>query len=140
MTELAALLECQDRWPIKPIMCVTTMEISVSALPVGITSYVIGECDRHQPALALRTLVKSFFICRRERPDVVISTGSMPLALFSLTCKVFGAKIIWIDSISQISKISMSGRLIRPFADLFFVQWPELADRRAKVHYAGELV
>jgi UDP-N-acetylglucosamine:LPS N-acetylglucosamine transferase len=140
MTELTALLEYQDCWPISPAMYVTTMDISIGALPAGITSYVIGECDRHQPAKALRTFIKSFLIIRRERPDVIITTGSLPLALFSLTCKLFGAKIIWIDSISQISQISVSGRLIRPFADLFFVQWPELAKHYADVRYDGELI
>jgi UDP-N-acetylglucosamine:LPS N-acetylglucosamine transferase len=140
MTELVALLEFQDRWPVKPNMFITTMEISIGALPAGATSYVIGECDRHQTIMALRILIRSFFIARQERPDVVITTGSLPLALFSLSCKMFGAKIIWIDSISQISQISMSGRLIRPFADLFFVQWPELAERNANVRYEGELI
>jgi UDP-N-acetylglucosamine:LPS N-acetylglucosamine transferase len=101
---------------------------------------MIGECDRHQPFMALRTLVKSFLIIRRERPDVVITTGSLPLALFSLISKLFGAKIIWVDSISQIGQISLSGRLVRPFSDLFFVQWPELARHNSKVRYDGELI
>jgi UDP-N-acetylglucosamine:LPS N-acetylglucosamine transferase len=140
MAELKALLEFQDRWRVEPGMYVTTMEISVGSLPGGTTTYVIGECDRHQPLNALRTLIKSLFIARRERPDVVITTGSMPLALFSLTCKFFGAKIIWIDSISQIDRISLSGRLMKPFSDLFFVQWPELAQRHTNVLYAGELI
>ena len=71
---------------------------------------------------------------------MVITTGSLPLAIFSLTCKLFGAKIIWIDSVSQVSQISVSGRLVKPFADLFFVQWPELAKVYADVHYEGELI
>jgi UDP-N-acetylglucosamine:LPS N-acetylglucosamine transferase len=140
MTELAALLENQERWPIRPSMYVTTMDISISAVPAGATSYVIGECDRHQPVLALRTLLKSFLVYLKERPDVIITTGSLPLALFSLASKLFGAKIIWIDSISQIDRISVSGRLVKPFADLFFVQWPELAGRYEDVRYEGELI
>lgn len=140
MTELASLLEFKDHWPVEPSMYVTTMDISVGAVPADTTSYIIGECDRHQPIMAVRTLVKSFFIACRERPDVVITTGSLPLAMFTLTCKMFGAKIIWIDSIAQVNRISMSGRLVRRFSDLFFVQWPELAENRANVHYSGELI
>lgn len=140
MTELAALLELQERWPVAPSMYVSTLEISLSATPTHVSTHVIGECDRHQPIMAVKTLAKSLFIARRERPDVVVTTGSLPLALFSLTCKLFGAKIIWIDSISQIDRISMSGRLIKPIADLFLVQWPELAQRYQDVRYAGELV
>jgi beta-1,4-N-acetylglucosaminyltransferase len=140
MTELSALLELQDCWPVTPKVYVTTMEITLGALPAGTTSHVIGECDRHSPIRALGTLIRSLRISRRERPDVVITTGSLPLAIFSLTCKLFGTKIIWIDSVSQVSRISLSGRLVKPFADLFFVQWPELANVYADVQYEGELI
>jgi UDP-N-acetylglucosamine:LPS N-acetylglucosamine transferase len=139
MTELAALLELQDRWPVTPSVYVTTMNISLGTFPAGVACYVIGECDRRSPIRALKTLIKSLSISRKERPDVVITTGSLPLAIFSLACKLFGTKIIWIDSVSQVSQISVSGRLVKPFADLFFVQWPELAKAYGDVRYDGEL-
>jgi hypothetical protein len=139
MSELAALLELQDHWPVRPGLYVSSLTISRDALPAGVRSYVIGECDRHRPFDAVKTLARSLRIALVERPRVVLTTGSLPLALFSLACKIFGARIIWIDSISQIEGLSISGRLVRPFADLFFVQWPELA-RYRNVRYAGELI
>lgn len=140
MSELAALLPFQDGWPVKPNLFISTLTISHDIIPPAARAYVIGECDRHQPLNALRTLLRSLRIAYRERPQVVLTTGSLPLAIFSLACKLFGAKIIWIDSISQMETLSVSGRLVRPFADLFLVQWPDLATRYRNVRYAGELV
>jgi UDP-N-acetylglucosamine:LPS N-acetylglucosamine transferase len=140
MSELAALLGIQHRWHVRPGLYISSLAISRDSLPAGARSYVIGECDRHQPLNALKTLLRSFRIALVERPKVVLTTGSMPLALFSLVCKAFGARIIWIDSISQMERVSLSGRLVRPFADLFFVQWPEVAERYRNVRYAGELI
>ena len=116
MSELAALLALQDRWPVRPNLYICTLEITDGSLPAGARAYVIGECDRRQPINAFRTLLRSLRIAYVERPKVVLTTGSLPLALFSLVCKIFGAKIIWIDSISQMEGLSVSGRLIRPFA------------------------
>lgn len=139
-SELSALLSFQDCWPVRPNLYISTLEISSDGIPAGARAYVIGECDRRQPINAMRTLLRSFRIAYAERPKVVLTTGSLPLALFSLVCKIFGARIIWIDSISQMETLSASGRLVRPFADLFFVQWPELANSDSNVVYRGELV
>lgn len=140
MSELETLLAFQAAWPLRPRVFVATLGLSASALPTDARSYLIGECDRNHPWQAVKTLVRCLKVVWRERPDVVLTTGSMPLALFCLVAKLFGAQIVWIDSISQIDRISMSGRLVRPFADLFLVQWPELASRYPGTHYAGELV
>ena len=142
MTELAALMEVAEDWPVSPTVCISTLEFNT--LPVGIPSiarrYVIGECNRNQPVQAVKTAYRSLKIVWRERPDVILTTGSLPLALFCLVGKIFGARILWIDSISQINNLSMSGKLVRPFADLFLVQWPDLQDDYPSTRYVGELV
>jgi len=61
------------------------------------------------------------------RPDVVVTTGSMPLAIFSIWSKLLGARIVWIDSVAQIDRLSLSGRVMRHVADLCLAQWPDVA-------------
>lgn len=138
MTELDALLEESSSWPIEPSVYISTL--SITKTERGKASHRIGECDRSTPLKILKVLINSLFVVAKEQPDVVVTTGSLPLAIFSLIAKAFGAKIIWIDSISQIDKISMSGKLVKPFANKFFVQWPELAERYPKAIYHGELI
>ena len=35
--------------------------------------------------------------------------------------------MIYIEPISSVTRLSLTGRLMRPLANRFFVQWPELA-------------
>lgn len=139
MIELVALLEHQSQWPLTPAMYVSTLDLADRYAQPGVRTYRVEECNRNRPLLALRSVLRSLRIVHRERPSCVVTTGSLPLALFCLVAKLYGARIVWIDSVSQIDRISVSGRLVKPFADLFFVQWPELASRYAGVRYAGEL-
>ena len=61
------------------------------------------------------------------RPAVVVSTGAAP-GYFALRFgEWFGARTVWLDSIANVSEVSMSGRLVKPYADLYLTQWPHLA-------------
>jgi UDP-N-acetylglucosamine:LPS N-acetylglucosamine transferase len=76
----------------------------------------------------------------RERPDVVISTGAAVGCIVCFLGKLLGAKVVWIDSITNVERISLSGRMVRYIADLFLVQWPELAKRYDNVEYVGVVI
>ena len=63
----------------------------------------------------------------RERPDVVVTTGAAP-GYFALRFgKWIGAKTIWIDSIANLERMSLSGERVRRYADLWLTQWAHLA-------------
>jgi hypothetical protein len=53
---------------------------------------------------------------------------------------MYGAKVVWIDSVTNVERISLSGRMVRHIADLFLVQWPELASRYKRVEYVGAII
>lgn len=73
--------------------------------------------------LALRMLV----VLLRVRPHVVVSTGAAP-GYFALRLgRWFGARTVWIDSIANVEQLSMTGTLVRRFADRWLTQWPHLA-------------
>ncbi|MEQ8690653.1 MAG: hypothetical protein RIC89_07440 [Pseudomonadales bacterium] len=139
MAELEALLSYSHLWPTKPTHFISTLEKLSDENREG-KKFAIGECNRQTPFACLKVFLKAFAVVWRERPEVILTTGSLPLALFCLAGRLVGAQIIWIDSISQVDELSMSGRLVKPFASLFFVQWPELAEKHTGTVYAGELV
>ncbi len=63
-------------------------------------------------------------------------------AVGCLTCfiaKIIGAKIVWIDSVTNVERLSLSGRLVRGIANLFLVQWPNLERNYKKVEYVGAI-
>ena len=140
MNQLLRLLDHTASWPCQPSFYVTTLDELAPRLAEKGLVYVVGECNRNHPLRALRTFVRCLSIARKERPDVVITTGALPLALFCIASKIYGARIVWIDSIANIEQVSMSGRLVRRFADLFLTQWPELATNDRKSEYVGAIL
>ena len=85
--------------------------------------------------LALQTLL----IIMRQRPDVVISTGAAPGFFAILFGKLLGAKTIWIDSLANLERLSVSGQQAQRFCDLCLTQWPDLTTQN-KVQYFGSLL
>ena len=67
-------------------------------------------------------------ILLKERPNVVITTGSAPGMLCIALAKVLTrARTLWIDSIANCERMSSSGKQARFFADKWLTQWPELS-------------
>jgi UDP-N-acetylglucosamine:LPS N-acetylglucosamine transferase len=78
-------------------------------------------------------------ILLRERPDVIISTGAAP-GYFALRLgKWFGARTIWVDSIANVEKLSLSGQRVGKYADLWLTQWPHLARPEGPYFMGGVL-
>ena len=51
--------------------------------------------------------------------------------------KIFGSKIIYIETFANINTKTITGRLIYKFADLFIVQWEEMLELYPKAVYWG---
>ncbi len=120
--------------------CVTTSEIVREKLREYGKVYVVGECNRQHLLKSLLVLLRCIRITFKELPDVVISTGAAPGGILCLVSKILGAKIVWVDSIANVERLSLSGRLIRPVADLFLTQWPEVAEKYSNVEYIGAVI
>ena len=73
------------------------------------------------------------------RPDAVLSAGPGVAVPASVFAKLLGARIIYIESFSRVRRLSLTGRLLRPLADLFFIQWEELRPAAPRAVYAGRL-
>ena len=140
MNQLLRLLEMSGSWPQPPSFYITTLGALAGKLAQGGQVYVIGECNRQQPVKMLQVLIRSLKVVAKERPDVVITTGSLPLAMVCLSAALFGAKIVWIDSVANTERLSLSGRMVRHFADLFLTQWPELTHKYKNIEYVGAIV
>ena len=51
--------------------------------------------------------------------------------------KLFGKKIVYIESYARMNNKSLSGKLIYPIASLFIVQWKEMLKLYPKAKYLG---
>ena len=130
-------MELSQAWQSYSCFYISTLDIVTSVLDGREQLYIIGECNRTQPFRFMVAAARSAHVVWKERPDVVVTTGSLPMAILCLFAKLCGAKIIWIDSIANVDVISASGRFVRRFADLFITQWEHLAQGNESIEYAG---
>lgn len=137
---LSQLLALADSWKGHDTFCVATSEVVRGRLQKHGKTYIVGECNRQHPLQVLSVLLRCIVIALRERPQVVISTGAAAGCLVCFLCKSIRAKIIWVDSITNVERLSLSGRMVRRIADLFLVQWPELARKYDNVQFAGTVI
>jgi UDP-N-acetylglucosamine:LPS N-acetylglucosamine transferase len=80
-------------------------------------------------------------VLRSERPDVVVSLGAEIALPFLYLGKLMGAKTLYIESWCRVETLSLTGRLVYPVADEFWVQWPELVPRCGpRARYRGAVI
>lgn len=87
-------------------------------------SYRIAHAERD--LLVLWNLVEAGRILRKERPDVILSTGAGPAVPVALVGRALGARVIFIETFGAVRTPSLSGRLMYRIADHFFYQWEPL--------------
>lgn len=91
-------------------------------------------------SLMMLTALKEFKILIKERPDVIISTGSEIAIPICYLGNFFGKRIIYIESLARVNELSGTGKLIYPIADLFLVQWEKLAKKYKKARFEGAVI
>ncbi len=87
----------------------------------------INDATRWDRLKLLLMCARILSIVLRVRPDVVVSTGAAPGYFAIRFGRWCGARTVWIDSIANVEEMSMTGRLVRSYADLWLTQWPHLA-------------
>ena len=98
-----------------------------------------GPTNRSLRAL-LANLRLAWRVVRRERPDANLSTGAALALPFFLVGKLHGARLVYVESLTRTDGLSLTGRLVYPLADAFFVQWPGAKRRRQRARYVGGLL
>jgi len=137
---ISQLLKIAESWDGHETFCVTTTEVMRDKLSRFGEVYVVGECNREYPLRVLKVLMKCVKVAFVQKPDVVISTGAAAGCIMCILGKLRGAKIIWLDSITNVESMSLSGRMVRYVADLCLVQWPELVEKYKGVEYQGPVI
>jgi len=102
-------------------------------------SYLIADCNRDRPVDNLRCARDLFRVFWTVRPNLIVTTGAAPGLLAIAIGKLFGAKGVWIDSVANSERLSMSGKIARSIADLHLTQWEHLAVP-GRTEYVGGLL
>ena len=101
--------------------------------------YTVPDASRFELRSFVPVFVRAFGIMLRERPSVIVTTGSAPMLAFIVLGRLFGARTLWIDSIANSERLSSSGRLAKKLADIIVSQWPEVAAHE-EIEYWGRVI
>jgi UDP-N-acetylglucosamine:LPS N-acetylglucosamine transferase len=85
-------------------------------------------------------LWEAWRILRRERPDIILSTGAGPIVPFAIVGRLLGMRTLFIETLTRLQKPSMTGRIVYFLADRVFYQWPALERYFPSGVYGGPLV
>ena len=80
---------------------------------------------------------KSLFLFVKIRPKVIITTGTHTAVPICYIGKLFGSKIIFIETFANSKTKTLSGKLVYPIANVFVVQWKEMLKLYPKAIYGG---
>lgn len=106
----------------------------------GKKMYYLHQVNRKEwtmPIWMTVNVCKSLKIVIAERPDVIITTGVLAIIPLCLLVKLFGGKLIYIESFAKVSSPTETGKLLYKYADQFYVQWEQMKQFYPDAIYLG---
>lgn len=130
---------------LKPLMekydsILVTEKTEYGAGNLDIKTYYVKQINRKEVLFIPKFLVntwKALVIIVKERPKVMITTGVLAIVPLALLMKIFGGKLIYIESFAKVTSKTLSGKLLYKFADQFYVQWEEMLKLYPNAIYKG---
>ncbi len=124
-----ALQQLQPFWEKHPRKWVTfATPTTQSALQEEKVYYAYSPTNRNIPNL-IRNLFLAWRVIRKNKSDLIISTGAGVAVPFLILGKLWGSKTVFVESITRIETLSLSAKLLLPFLSVLYVQWPQLQTR-----------
>lgn len=82
---------------------------------------------KRTPRRVLSNVRRAAQIVREERPGLVICSGAGLVVPFCVFARLYGARVVFIETMARVRDPSASGRVLSRLADTVIVQWPEMA-------------
>ena len=119
---------------LKPLMekydsILVTEKTDYSMGKTDVKTYYLKQINRKELLFLPKFIGNTFRSLRiiiKERPKVMITTGVLAIIPMALLIKLFGGKLIYIESFAKVTSKTLSGKLLYKFADQFYVQWEEM--------------
>ncbi len=102
--------------------------------------YFMKQTDLKDKLMIFKMLWNAFYaliIWIKERPDFVITTGTMVAYPFYLLAVVFNKKFVFIETFGRANMPTVAGKKMEKHSDLFIVQWETQKKYYKKAIYGG---
>lgn len=93
--------------------------------------------DKSMPFVMLVNCFHALYIWIKERPDFVITTGTITAYPFYLLSIIFRKKFVYIETFGRADMPTVAGKKMEKHSDLFIVQWESQKKYYKKAVYGG---
>ena len=73
----------------------------------------------------IKNTILAYKILKKEKPDLIISSGAAVAIPFFYLGKLMGAKTVYIEVYDRIELPTTTGKVVYPVTDKFILQWEE---------------
>ena len=143
LTEMLSLKELFDKYDYHIITEKTKSNLNLKKEYGKRVNFIINGTKDYPftyPFKLLANCFKSLYYYIKIRPKFIITTGAHTAGPMCCIGKIFGSKIIFIESMANVSTKTITGKLIYKFADLFIVQWESMLKLYPKAKYGGWII
>ena len=108
----------------------------------GNANYYLPSTGSNDPKFPIQMVIngiKTVKIWRKEKPDFVITTGTMVALPICFLAKLMRKKVIYIETFARVTDCTRAGKLMYKVADLFIYQWEELEKYYPNGVYGGSI-
>ena len=99
----------------------------------------LPDFNRKNVLLMILFVPRVINILRDINPTHVVSTGAAPGIITLVVARVMGCRTLWVDSIANTKRLSLSGRIACFVANQVFTQWEHLHGQHG-AKYAGRVI
>lgn len=92
-------------------------------------SFLIYGTKKYPISYIFKFIANSFislYYFFKYQPEVIVTTGTHTAVPMCYIAKIFGSKVIFIETFANRTSGTVAGKLVYPIADTFVVQWEEM--------------
>ena len=143
LSELLQLSPCFDKYDFSLVTEKTKSNMGLRDKYPGRVHYIISgtyttlRAKLVYPIKLFLNCWISLFLMIKLRPVFVVTTGSHNTGPMCCLAKIFGKKVIFIETFANSTSPTKAGHIIYKFADYFIVQWESMLEYYPDAIYGG---
>lgn len=114
-----------------------TEKTRFDASPAKYLMYQTDLKDKWMIPKMIMNSLKTIKIWYKERPDIIVTTGTLVAYPFYLLSVLFRKRFVFIETFGRANMPTVAGRLMEKHSDLFIVQWETQKKHYKKAIYGG---
>ena len=129
LSEMLQLKDMFNRYDYRIITEKTKSNLKLKKYYGNRINYLVYGTKDHMlsyPFKLIYNCFKSLYLYLKIHPDYVITTGAHTAGPMCLIAKIFGSRVIYIETFANINTKTITGKLLYHVSDKFIVQWDSM--------------